>query len=209
MRGGCCPPKHPRRQNQCRWATLLFLPNLTMPIRSALVSEEIHWQKCSCITKANNLRLWEIKPCQEVQLAISREQMPLLSCLWKYSSIITFFPWIYIHICLWVPLCLGNLFWRFQFFCMGPVLYNKTVRDCCVWNICPVWEAGNTLQHSNCVYGCLQLSMDRGYMCPCNEWGCRKKAWPGHFSLRRRSFESSQIFIEKTALKWMPATSFQ
>lgn len=129
MRGRCCPPKHPRRQNQCRWATLLFLPNLTMPIRSALVSEEIHWQKSSCITKANNLQLWEIKPCQEVQLAISREQTPLLSCLWKYSSIIAFFPWIYIHVCLWVPLCFGNLFRRFQFFCMGPVLYNKTVRD--------------------------------------------------------------------------------
>ena len=92
MRGGCCAPKHPSRQKQHRWAALVFPPNLMTLIRSALVSEEIHWQKSSCTTEANNLQLWERKPCQEVQLPVSHEQMPLLCYLWKYSSIIVFFP---------------------------------------------------------------------------------------------------------------------
>lgn len=62
--------------------------------------------------------------------------MPLLCCLWRYSSIFFFLGFIFTYV-YESPLVLGKscFGWRAQFFCMGPALYSKTVRYCGIWNI--------------------------------------------------------------------------
>lgn len=116
-----------------------------MPNRSALVSAKIHWQKSSCTTKANNLQLWEIKPCQEIQLPFLMSKRLFCAAFESIAPLLSFFSSDLYSYVYESPFVLGksNFGWRFQLLCMGPVLYSKTVRDCCIWNIPPClgsWE---------------------------------------------------------------------
>lgn len=201
MRGGCCAHKHTRRQKQHRWAMLLFLPNPMKPIRSALISEKTHSSESSYTTKVNDMQLWEIKPCEEVQLAISVGQMPPLCCPWTCSSFIVLgfslaFNFIHDYESPFVlgKTCLG---WRSRFLCMGPVLCSKTVGDCSIWNLpfffpfLESWELAPDFMTQVLFLADYTWLWTVATMCAGKGWGWRRKPDPDSFPERRKSFERS------------------
>lgn len=70
-------------------------------------------------------------------------------------------------------------------------------------------RAGTRFHDSSFVSDWFYLTVDSGHMCAGKEWGWRRKPDPDTFPKRRKSFERSKTFIEKTVLKWMPGMPLQ